>query len=50
VGNPAEETYCYPNKLNSMTGTRFVNWLFLPNLIGSYVANRRPAAYHSLSR
>jgi hypothetical protein len=27
VGNPAEETYCYPNIVNSMTGSCFVNTL-----------------------
>jgi hypothetical protein len=25
VGNPAEETYCYPNKANSMSVPNFVN-------------------------
>lgn len=29
MGNPAEETYCHPNKVNSMTDPCFVNWLLL---------------------
>jgi hypothetical protein len=32
VGNPAEETYCHPNKVNSMTDPCFVNWLLLGDL------------------
>jgi hypothetical protein len=27
VGNPAEETYCYPNDSNCMEDGFFVNWL-----------------------
>ena len=30
MGNPAEETYCYPNKLNLMTTPLFVNWYSAP--------------------
>ena len=27
MGNPAEETYCYPNCLNIVNREAFVNWI-----------------------
>ena len=27
MGNPAEETYCYPNIYNFIADSSFVNWL-----------------------
>ena len=29
VGNPAEETYCYPNRLNIMNRQGFVNSIYV---------------------